>query len=186
MKNPYFDDYVKRACESDKLKEDDPTDNAEHSESIIQFFLPIRIPTVTAQERRVIPGKVGKNGKVSRPLFIDTPELANARGKYLAHLSQHKPEKKLDGPLALRIVWCFKATKNHYHGAWKASKPDTDNLIKLFKDCMTKVGFWIDDAQVAWELQEKRYSDIEGIFVQINQLLTPMEQLAKTGEFENG
>jgi len=179
MKNPYFDDYVERACESGKLGESDPINNAEHSEPMIQFFLPIKIPTVTAQERRVIPGKPAKNGKASRPIFIDTPELANARGKYIAYLAQNKPEKKLEGPLALRIVWCFKSTSNHWHGSWKTSKPDTDNLIKLFKDCMTKTGFWIDDAQVAWELQEKRYSDIEGIFVQVNSLMTPLEVLAK-------
>jgi len=148
----------------------------------IEFFLPIQIPTATAQERRVVPGKVSKDGKHTRPLFIDTPELANARGKYLAHLAQHKPEKKLTGPLSMRIVWCFKATHNHRHGAWKASKPDTDNLIKLFKDCMTKVGFWEDDAQVAWELQEKRYSDIEGIFVQIQPLLLPLEEIANAGK----
>ena len=147
------------------------------SDPVISFFLPIKIPTVTAQERRVIPGKDGR-----RPLFVDTPELANARNKYLAYLGEHRPEKKLDGPLALRIVWCFKATKNHWHGAWKTSKPDTDNLIKLFKDCMTKTGFWIDDAQVAWELQEKRYSDVEGIFVQVNPLLTPMEEIARGHE----
>lgn len=148
----------------------------------VQFFMPIKIPTVTAQERRVLPGKVCKDGKHTRPLFIDTPELANARGLYIAHLAQHKPENKLTGPLALRIVWCFKSTKSNPRGSWKMTKPDTDNLIKLFKDCMTKVGFWNDDAQVAWELQEKRYDDIEGIFVQINRLQTPLEGIANAAE----
>lgn len=161
------------------MKNQKEIDRIVSNQPVIEFFLPIKIPTVTAQERRVIPGKNGK-----RPLFIDTPELANARGKYLAYLGVHKPEEKLTGPLALRIVWCFKATANHYHGSFKTSKPDTDNLIKLFKDCMTKVGFWQDDAQVAWELQEKRYSDIEGIFVQVNQLLTPLERIAKNKSAE--
>ena len=30
----------------------------------------------------------------------------------------------------------------------EVTKPDTDNLQKLLKDCMTKCGFWKDDAQV--------------------------------------
>ena len=136
---------------------------SEKAKARIEFFLPMKIPTVTAQERRVLPG-----GKGKKPIFFDTPELANARGRYLALLTQHRPEEKLTGPLSMRVVWCFKATANHHHGDWKTSKPDTDNLIKLFKDCMTKVGFWKDDALVVWELQEKRYSDVEGIFVQIN------------------
>ena len=25
---------------------------------------------------------------------------------------------------------------------WKTSKPDTDNLIKMLKDCMTRTGYW--------------------------------------------
>ena len=34
---------------------------------------------------------------------------------------------------------------------WKTTKPDTDNLQKGLKDCMTKCGFWEDDAQVVIE-----------------------------------
>ena len=40
-------------------------------------------------------------------------------------------------------------------------------MLKLFKDCMTKVGFWKDDAQVASEIIEKRFCDTPGIFVEI-------------------
>ncbi len=45
------------------------------------------------------------------------------------------------------------------------SKPDTDNLQKLLKDCMTAVGFWKDDAQVASEICEKFWAEVPGIYV---------------------
>ena len=34
---------------------------------------------------------------------------------------------------------------------YRVSRPDTDNLQKLLKDCMTKTGFWKDDSQVVIE-----------------------------------
>ena len=128
----------------------------------LHFFLPIKIPSTTAQEHRVI-----SQGKGKRALFIDTPELADARQKYLAYLSQHKPPVPLEGPIRLHTIWCYPSSQSHHHGQWKTSKPDTDNLVKLFKDCMTKVGFWKDDAQVASEIIEKRFCDTPGIFVEI-------------------
>ena len=51
------------------------------------------------------------------------------------------------------------------------TRPDTDNLQKLLKDCMTRCGFWKDDAQVVREIVEKRWSDEPtGIFVEIKSL----------------
>ena len=34
-----------------------------------------------------------------------------------------------------------------WDGEYRTTKPDTDNLQKLLKDCMTATGFWTDDAQ---------------------------------------
>ena len=45
------------------------------------------------------------------------------------------------------------------------TKPDTDNLEKLLKDCMTRTRFWIDDAQVADEHVCKTWSPWPGIHV---------------------
>ena len=39
------------------------------------------------------------------------------------------------------------------------------NLNKLLKDCMTDVGFWKDDAQVASEICEKFWAEVPGIYV---------------------
>lgn len=130
--------------------------------SMIKFFMPMIPPTVTAQEHRV--GRKTKGGKV---LFYDSPELADARDKLTAHLARHKPEKPLEGAVTLAVSWYFPITGKHHNGEWKTSKPDTDNLVKLLKDCMTKVGFWHDDAQVCYELVTKVYSDVPGIGIAV-------------------
>lgn len=59
------------------------------------------------------------------------------------------------------------------HYGWNniiTTKPDTDNLQKLLKDCMTKLGYWQDDAQVASEIVEKFWADTVGIYIKIEEL----------------
>ena len=63
----------------------------------------------------------------------------------------------------------LKAAK-HKDGEPMANKPDTDNLQKLLKDCMTKVGFWKDDALVCREIVEKFWADIPGIYIRIKEM----------------
>lgn len=131
-----------------------------------EFFIAMKkIPTVTNQEHRAAFKGPGK-----QVVFYDTPQLAAARMLYVSMLAPFRPEKPLTGPISLRVYWCFAATKKHPAGTWKTSKPDTDNMQKLFKDCMTKVGFWKDDAQVVMELVAKRYDQFEGIYVRVQQI----------------
>lgn len=131
----------------------------------------MKIPSVTNQMHRVAP-----RGKSQKPIFYDSPELADARQKFVAHLSGQKPDEPMKGPVALRTVWCYPAEGKHYDGEYKTTKPDTDNLVKLFKDCMTKVGFWKDDAQVAYEVIEKRYCDHPGIYVEAWEIVKENDQ----------
>ena len=53
---------------------------------------------------------------------------------------------------------------------YRTTKPDTDNLQKLLKDCMTDVGFWKDDAQVASEICEKFWAEIPGIWIRVEEI----------------
>lgn len=130
----------------------------------MNFFIAMKPPTATAQEKkvRIVKGK---------PVFYDPPAVKAAREKLTAHLAGHRPEKPMNGPIELRTLWLFPKGKTHRHGEWRITKPDTDNLQKLLKDCMTKVGFWHDDAQVVREIAEKRWSDEPcGIYIEISQL----------------
>lgn len=122
-----------------------------------------KIPTVTHQQKQV---RVA-NGK---PQFYEPEKLADARAKYEALLARHAPPDKLQGPIRLTVKWLFPQTKKSKHGQYKTTKPDTDNLQKLLKDCMTAVGFWKDDAQVASEIVEKFWSDQVGIYIKVEVL----------------
>ena len=128
-----------------------------------EFFMPMEPPTCTHQEKRV---HVGKDKK---PIFYEPQELRNARAKLEAHLARHKPDKKCEGAVELVATWCFPKGR-HGDGEYRTSRPDTDNLQKLLKDCMTRVGFWNDDAQVCREITEKFWAERPGIYIRVTEL----------------
>ena len=126
----------------------------------IQFFEHMIPPTVTHQEKKF----TARHGKL---VAYEPPELKDARAKLMAYIGKHKPEKPLDGPVLLDVLWLFPITGNHQDGEAKITKPDTDNLQKLLKDVMTDLGFWKDDAQVYDERVIKRYADLPGIAIYV-------------------
>ena len=116
----------------------------------MEFTLNINPPTVTAQEHKVrVAG--------GRPRFYDTRKLKNARAQFETLLAAHRPDAPIAGPVELSVDWRF-FTKTHKDGEWRTTRPDTDNLQKLLKDCMTRKGFWKDDAQVCVETVTKRWA----------------------------
>ena len=145
----------------------------------MRIFLLIDPPTVTAQENQVA---VVKN----KPVFYKPEKLKEAKKIIIKHLMPFKPEKPYDGPIELNVVWLFPKGKSHKHNEWRITKPDTDNLEKLLKDCMTQVGFWNDDAQVVKETVEKRWSDEPtGISIQIDTLPKIMEEVHEVASEDN-
>ncbi len=129
----------------------------------IEFFMPMIPPTITAQEHKV---KI-VNGK---PVFYDPPELKQAKDKLIGHLVKYKPKRKYEGPVRLVVKWCFPLSGKHSNGEYKHTKPDTDNLQKMLKDCMTKCGYWKDDALVASEVVEKFWAEVPGIYICIEEI----------------
>lgn len=133
----------------------------------MQFFIPMRPPTVTHHDKELHAFMRG-----DRPCAVlhDSPELKEARAKLRAGLVPHAPAIPLGGPVRLVVKWLFPAQGRHPDGAWKTSKPDTDNLDKALKDEMTRLHFWRDDAQVASEISEKFWANTPGIFIQVEVL----------------
>lgn len=130
----------------------------------MEFFIAMEPPTATAQEKKVTV----VNG---RPVFYDPAPVKEARKKLTGALIAQRPDAPFHGPLALNVIWLFPKGKAHKHGEWRVTKPDTDNLQKLLKDCMTKCRFWKDDAQVVRETAEKRWADEPaGIYIEITEL----------------
>lgn len=116
-------------------------------------------PTCTHQEKqvRVVNGK---------PRFYDPPEVKAAREKLKAHLAKHKPAEPYQCGVRLVVKWLFPKGK-HPDGRYRTTRPDTDNLQKLLKDCMTAEGFWKDDALVCSEIAEKFWAETPGIWIHI-------------------
>jgi crossover junction endodeoxyribonuclease RusA len=76
------------------------------------------------------------------------------------------------------VLWLFPKGKSHKAGEWRVTRPDTDNLEKMLKDCMTRCGFWKDDAQVVREHVEKKWSeDPVGIEIEITELEVSEDEL---------
>lgn len=128
-----------------------------------EFFISMIPPTPTAQEK----GVTVRNGK---PHFYEKPEIAAIRESFRAHLSKFVPEQPYSGAVQLVTKWCFPISGKHKNGEYKTSRPDTDGSVKLFKDAMTDVGYWKDDAQVASEVTEKFWATTPGIYVCVEEL----------------
>ena len=127
-----------------------------------EFFLKIVPPTVTAQMHKVAM----RGGK---PVFYDPPALESARELLTVMLKRNRPKKPYSGGVRLTVRWMFPRGR-HRDGEWRITRPDTDNLQKLLKDCMTRCGFWKDDALVASETAEKFWAEVPGIYVKIEEL----------------
>ena len=129
----------------------------------IDFFIPMIPPTKTHQQKKIHV----VNGK---PVIYEPQELKNIRLKLLALLASYKPDTPVAEPIQLVTKWLYPVKGNHQNGDYKTTKPDTDNMIKLLKDCMTLVGYWKDDAYVVSEVTEKFYADKSGIYICVRSL----------------
>ena len=136
----------------------------------MKIFLLLDPPTVTAQENKVALVN-------HRPTFYKPEKLKQARNELVKHLRPFKPDAPMQGAVKLDVTWRFPKGKRHKHFEWRVTKPDTDNLQKMLKDCMTEVGFWVDDAQVVVEHVEKLWSDDPtGISIEISVLSKTKEE----------
>lgn len=125
----------------------------------LEFFMPMIPPTVTHQEKQVHVVK-------GSPIFYEPQELKAARQKLMGHLTKYRPAEPFQQGVRLVVKWCF-PKGSHADGEYRITKPDTDNLQKLLKDCMTACGYWKDDALVASEIVEKFWTDLPGIYIRV-------------------
>lgn len=129
------------------------------SESI-EFFMPMRPPTATHQMKKI-------NWK-SRAIY-EPAGVKDARAKLTAHLAKHRPQKPLTGPIRLIVKWLYR--RDITQPIYKPTRPDLDNAQKLLMDCMTDLGFWQDDAQIASMIIEKFWSPgTPGIYIRVESL----------------
>lgn len=121
-------------------------------------------PKSTAQEKgvRVIDGI---------PRFYEKKTVKEAHNLYISSLIAAKKSIEArtnttiyfpkNTPVELVVRFVYPARRKADISLWKTTRPDTDNLVKLLKDCMTELNFWDDDSQVCREVVEKKYAVIE-------------------------
>lgn len=111
---------------------------------MIWFFLNFEPnpPKTTHQQKKVAVVK-------GKPIMYEGEALKKARYDIMAKIEKFKPDKPLDVPVRLKVVWVFTGKEG-----WRVQRPDTDNLDKLLKDCLTAQKFWRDDSYV---VDEKSY-----------------------------
>lgn len=115
---------------------------------------PIR---VTEQQHRYFG-----NGRNGRAVIVKGKRLKEAEEQLISALKPQAPNTPMSGPIALTVSWHFGTKDKHKLAArYKTTRPDTDNMLKLLKDCLTKCGYWHDDAQVCLEGTEKLWVPLD-------------------------
>lgn len=99
-----------------------------------------------------------------------------SKSELLCLLKDYVPEKPFTGAVELIISWCYawrasEPKKNRKLGyKYCTTKPDVDNICKQLNDCMTRLGYWIDDALVAKLTFEKMWCEEPHITITIREL----------------
>lgn len=113
----------------------------------------------------------------------DSGTAENWKSQIAVAARAHIPGSPLAGPLRLTLEFTFPRPKSHYRGGkysselkhsaaeWHTGKPDMDNAAKAVMDCMTQLGFWHDDAQVASGFVSKRYGDRPGCHISVELMI---------------
>lgn len=138
---------------------------------MIAFHLPITPPKATSQS-------AGKRMAIinGRPMFFKNKKAASAENDYLMLCAPHKPASPISGPVKLEVAFTFPWRKSEpkrrlaLGSAPMTTKPDCSNAIKALEDCLTKLGFWHDDGQVADLHITKAWGDQVGINIRISQV----------------
>ena len=123
-----------------------------HSEIALFLRLEPDIPRLTHQNGIKVATRGGK------AVMYKSAELRNLEAKYCALLKPHAPSEPWNCPISLTTEWIFRKPKGA-KGIFKTTKPDTDNLVKTLKDCMTRCGYWKDDALVVMDGCTKLWAD---------------------------
>ena len=127
------------------------------------FILNCPPPTTTAQMKRVrvVRGK---------PRFFHGAKMQRDAATWAVLLRPHAPLEPRTGPLSLEIDFVYPHTRTSAKTpamSWKSTRPDVDGAVKHFIDSMSKVGFFVDDAQIAELTIRKWHSDTPRIVVSL-------------------
>jgi Holliday junction resolvase RusA-like endonuclease len=142
------------------------------------------IPIVPRGQARARHGRT----KAGFSVTYKSNEQRQAEENLCALLLPYRPEKPLEGPLGLVVEismpippsWSKKRQEAaEANQELPTGKPDLDNMIKHLKDCLTQVGFWLDDKQVVFLMAAKHYSRTPGWYVKLRDGRVEAEKMVK-------
>lgn len=149
---------------------------------MISIFLDGEPPHTTHQQRGV---KVLRKPDGSHvPMFFTKAKVQEAEQWYVSRLTPYAPPRGQPffpgvDPLRLELTFVFNWSKTNRklrekgklaECVWRINRPDVDNSAKLLVDCLTNMGFWLDDAMVAEMNLRKVNGDRPGVFVSVEPL----------------
>lgn len=109
------------------------------------FFIKCaKLPSGTAQQRKyaVVNGRV---------MTYPSETYKKAKRDLTLLLKPHRPKTPALGAIYLSLAYQYETSTKKDYNTFKTTRPDGDNLLKVFKDVMTELGFWLDDSQVSVE-----------------------------------
>lgn len=118
-----------------------------------------QIPKGTAQMKRY-------DGRSKH--YFKSARLQQTEDFYLNELRAYAPTAPITGAVSLSIDFDYFTPTKKKRGTWKTTRPDVDNIAKLLIDCMTKLGFWADDSQVARLRVSKHYAEDDNAQITIS------------------
>ena len=124
-----------------------------NNKAIVDVFVPCIPPKATKQNTHIIKLR-NKSGKEFYSLKSDK-SVKQASGTILDLFKEYAPKEIIDFPVGVRIEFKFPFRKSEKkadkeRGAmWCETRPDLDNISKLFIDSISPV-FFKDDALIVW------------------------------------
>ena len=131
----------------------------------MRFWIACNPPRSTAQSQK----RIGMRGKI--PMMYTTAKGKAQEADFMSLLHPFRPVKPYDGSLRLGISYCLPLLgtekKAIREKGWTthAKRPDSDNISKMFCDCMGKLLFYTDDSRIVHLSFKKYRSESPGIGV---------------------
>ena len=123
-----------------------------------QFYMHFEtMPKATAQQK-------GVSFKENKPIFYTKSKVRAAREQFMSELIKNKPKAPSEKPIRLMVIFYFDVKDKSKWGKVKPTRPDTENYLKLLKDCMIGM-FFKDDSQVVDERTKKYYAEKATIYI---------------------
>ena len=124
------------------------------------------------QQKKIVQFK--KGGKLVKSIAQST-KYTSAKKRLTQILAQYAPDKPIAGPVEIELTayWPLRSgTKkaDREKVERKDTKPDGDNVMKLYADCLESAGFFTNDSQASDEITRKRWSEDPRVEIVITQL----------------